>query len=597
KIVPAKDVVPPFDSFNETDNEHSRLSGYIDLNISTKTPVFIRREKEQQDFFVIGGEPIIPGSSLRGMSRTLVEIITFSRFQFFENKTLYHRKQGANAAANREMGFLYFNNGIFSIKKSSNVFQNLYDKSKEFQYTFDKENSTAMIKVYSGNMAKHHFKIEYATNGHTIEVPADVIASYEDDDTRNAEKQMEDLAQLARKPASFKEQLRNFDAKLPYIGIPVWYDSKYINGKEVAQHFGHCRNYRVHYHKNIAAHVNQNSLQQKQFDYAEAIFGFLRERREDKKEEFISRVFFEDAKNISYQYIEPTISKVLASPKPTSYQLYLEPKKHNGKKQYTTWDDDSKIRGNKLYWHKPDNSPWMETKVEFTPSDFMAMLKEYQLQEKELGNSLIRPAKEGEKYVIILADLPGKPKSAILKAIGKYESQHTVIKPIKNATFTSRIRFENLTKEELGALLFVLQLPPGCCHKLGMGKPLGLGSVEIQPTLTIIDRKKRYAQLFEGDSWYQPTISIKSKDDFIKDIEDYMLGNIPDNEKSNATTLWDVPRLKKLKTMLTFKHEGVKESDWLENTKYQELEEFKKRPVLPYPHEVVDLAKAKTTNL
>lgn len=75
--------------------------------------------------------------------------------------------------------------------------------------------------------------------------------------------------------------------------------------------------------------------------------------------------------------------------------------------------------------------------------------------------------------------------------MGKTKAQYTIIKPIKrNIKFKSRIRFENLTKEELGALLFVLDLPENHYHKIGMGKPLGLGSIEIKPSLFIVDRKR-----------------------------------------------------------------------------------------------------------
>jgi hypothetical protein len=46
-------------------------------------------------------------------------------------------------------------------------------------------------------------------------------------------------------------------------------------------------------------------------------------------------------------------------------------------------------------------------------------------------------------------------------------------------------------------LLFVLNLPEGYCHKIGMGKPLGLGSIKITATLSILDPKKRYCNLID----------------------------------------------------------------------------------------------------
>jgi CRISPR-associated protein (TIGR03986 family) len=51
------------------------------------------------------------------------------------------------------------------------------------------------------------------------------------------------------------------------------------------------------------------------------------------------------------------------------------------------------------------------------------------------------------------------------------------VKP--GAKFKSRIDVVNLSKEELGALLWLLNLPPDHHHRLGGGKPLGFGSVSI----------------------------------------------------------------------------------------------------------------------
>src|SRR5690606_29120848 len=73
------------------------------------------------------------------------------------------------------------------------------------------------------------------------------------------------------------------------------------------------------------------------------------------------------------------------------------------------------------------------------------------------------------------------------------DTQHTLIRPVKaGVTFAGRIHFENLTELELGALLHALELSEGCCHRIGMGKPLGLGSVRISVRLKTVDRAARY---------------------------------------------------------------------------------------------------------
>ncbi|EAW36935.1 TIGR03986 family CRISPR-associated RAMP protein [Lyngbya sp. PCC 8106] len=102
------------------------------------------------------------------------------------------------------------------------------------------------------------------------------------------------------------------------------------------------------------------------------------------------------------------------------------------------------------------------------------------------------------------------------------DTQTTLITPInKGVTFKFDIHFENLSDVELGALLWVLslssdksqQLETGktgeqYCFSLGIGKPLGMGAVKIDYELHLSDRKKRYSQLFENEQWSNPPISI-----------------------------------------------------------------------------------------
>jgi len=58
--------------------------------------------------------------------------------------------------------------------------------------------------------------------------------------------------------------------------------------------------------------------------------------------------------------------------------------------------------------------------------------------------------------------------------------------------FTFNVRFTNLSDYELGMLLFALKLEDGVCHKLGYGKPYGMGSVKIEPTEIKLLNKSAY---------------------------------------------------------------------------------------------------------
>ena len=66
--------------------------------------------------------------------------------------------------------------------------------------------------------------------------------------------------------------------------------------------------------------------------------------------------------------------------------------------------------------------------------------------------------------------------------------------------FCFEIKFENLSKEELGLLLFSIDLDEEekglRCHHIGMGKPLGMGSVKLNmKDIKLYNRQDRYRSL------------------------------------------------------------------------------------------------------
>lgn len=72
----------------------------------------------------------------------------------------------------------------------------------------------------------------------------------------------------------------------------------------------------------------------------------------------------------------------------------------------------------------------------------------------------------------------------------------------KDSIFGFTIYFENLTKEEYGLLLTTLELEPGLGHKIGMGKPLGLGSCVIEVKEIVEFSKNRYLSIDNSGEIY-----------------------------------------------------------------------------------------------
>jgi hypothetical protein len=74
------------------------------------------------------------------------------------------------------------------------------------------------------------------------------------------------------------------------------------------------------------------------------------------------------------------------------------------------------------------------------------------------------------------------------------------IQPLgRDTQFRFRLDFTALEAEELGALLFAIALEKKMRHKIGYGKPLGLGSIYLEPVkLTQIDYAARYTSPGRG---------------------------------------------------------------------------------------------------
>ncbi len=79
----------------------------------------------------------------------------------------------------------------------------------------------------------------------------------------------------------------------------------------------------------------------------------------------------------------------------------------------------------------------------------------------------------------------------------KYNKTVEAVKP--DAVFEFSVEYTNLTDDELALLVFALVLEPEMCHKVGMGKPVGLGSAKIEIVKwEQIDRQARYRRIGSG---------------------------------------------------------------------------------------------------
>ncbi|RMG03035.1 MAG: TIGR03986 family CRISPR-associated RAMP protein, partial [Planctomycetota bacterium] len=161
---------------------------------------------------------------------------------------------------------------------------------------------------------------------------------------------------------------------------------------------------------------------------------------------------------------------ILGQPKPQQARFYVarnrsgHPQPDGLRKQEAGYSKGKGLRGRKFYTHHrslPDGY-WDNPLEDRTQQPRGRHFQEYR-----------RPKLNGEE-----------------QRDSQNRSVQGWVKP--GTTFTFDIYVENLSKVELGALLWLLSLPEGCFHRIGGGKPLGFGSARLD----IADCK-----LYDNESW------------------------------------------------------------------------------------------------
>jgi CRISPR-associated protein (TIGR03986 family) len=579
-------------------------SGWIDLTIETLTPLYIRAAVTQptdgrwdtrdarlrpDPYSYPDGTPAIPGSSLRGMVRTLVEILSFSKIQpvsqvkpFF--RTVADDRIGKAYRARMMRGGQKPRGGILSIgqdgavisprdvvRVSRTVLQREgvgIQRGPNYTPPWPQQHGPCWVRVREGSHIVNEISIGPNSPSGSGWRRGTLVLTGNAPNKRNEFVFLDPEREESPLPVPeaiwerfhaedqiTQWQERAFPTDRPTRGCrrapghlrdgePVFFltDSERVSNENPAGlvFLGRAQMFRFPYDCSPADLV-PDEICNAGLDLAEAIFGKV-----DHEGAIKGRVHFEDAIAVEGgpDWYEPMlIPQILSAPKPTTFQHYLTQDGTKDRDQLATYlkGDYTTIRGYKLYWHRWD---------------------------EERG---ISQAKEPNDHDRLLEDLQRE---------SPHDTQHTIIRPVKaGVVFVGRVRFENLADLELGALLAALELPEGCCHRLGMGKPLGLGSVRVKTRLCLVDRAARYR------AWH-PTGEIPGEDGsrFHTAFENAML----QHAKMSGETLLagqqglrQIARLDVLYQMLSWNNRPL-----AEKTSYMNLARFRQRPVLPTPHHV-----------
>lgn len=648
RMVPAREL-PDLDRYSD-----ELLTGRLECDLETLSPLYVRgimtpddyrqfgekgpdqlsvKEKEQRASFystetaTIENFPVpaIPGSSLRGMVRTLVEIISFGRMRWVGKEPTFTFRAvaasrddplrepyrqvigpfGRNVRAGylvkrgddwfvqpaltpRDMGWPT-DDAFLKVKERIITGRDLpeYIRLDDPDYRpqihhvrFDinmgrNRRSVTVTRLTAARLSTLRYEGYLVCSGNMKETAGDRLQKSPRRSHALVLMRNINVRELKIRPQAIqdylagltpyqKEQLTAWSGERDrspngclYDGRPVFYVAE---GNEVAC-FGHSPNFRIPaqlHGSNRAAtpldFVPDALRNNPQPDLADAIFGWV-ENDDIPRGQRAGRVFFEDARFVGaangvWLSPVPIIPHVLSGPKATTFQHYLvqdrnaghDPDRKETLAHYGSPPDTTEIRGHKLYWHR-GSSPEIEAS-----------------------------SKERE-----------------------HEKQLTRIIPVKpGVRFTFTVHFENLGPEELGALCWALALPgehgKEYCHKLGMGKPLGMGAVKIKPRLFLSERcgrEGRYGRVFAGHRWHLAEQAADAAP-YIEQFERYVLNaaGLP-----GAANLAQVERIRMLLAMLEWR-EGTDE--WLQATSYMEVEagldkvnEYKERPVLPDPFGVL----------
>jgi CRISPR-associated protein (TIGR03986 family) len=507
------------------------LSGKITCNLELCAPIFVpdpekRVEIEEGEnkghkileFFKVNNKPVIPPTEIKGMIRSVAEAASNSCFSVFDGGMLGKRYDpGARIAGKKAYSGTIYAGRIEAIPTP--VLDGSIVKMEH-------------IKILKNIAVEHNIWNNIAKNGKPVYVnPSvvdegkiididdlsethreDYVVGYLKTSDNFENKEFERVFVETKNPKIFRFRYtiyQNFRianrnskhdrTKELKFGDTVWLRAKKnTEGKEEVEEIGFAQIYRKSFEYSLMDKLKKWS---KEFEHCSdpkhlcpacKIFGMVDE--DGINGGVAGNVSFSIAPlRNNLMNLKPNhLLKILSLPKPTFHPFYLLGGDYN--------TPSSKLRGRKFYWH---HQPWDKT------------LKSYTTTEKELKSN--------------------KQK------LGLTSSVELLLPP---AEFTFTVEFDNLDDSELGLLLWSLELEEGMAHKLGLGKPLGLGSVKINTKLEIIDRIDRYTKILSTGISDKPTEKQIYINEFKKKLE----------EENNNNNFDEIPNIRDLKNIMNLQN-------------------------------------------
>ncbi len=622
--VVAAEPLPTHDRYHPREGEQPRYTGRITCTLTTASPLYVRCGYTPKEYAEYGDKPfhelspeqkqaralffhyadpfapnadkiapIIPGSSLRGMLRALVEIAGYGKMDKVTDRQLFYRDvrnadyrkafAGAGAKVGNLPSYISLVHTGFLRKRSSGYVIEECDVARIYSEAGHRHIASIPdrngVQYQRGQGA--NFRPDWHFQHQTIYVHVDnVPRSYR---FNNKYLEFRAVRQAAWQPQpDFLEgtlvitgHMQNKHMEFVFLHkiikthqlhddlvrrfedddqISQWQEQAFpnngnrqkngglsdgepvfflLNNDGSVRFFGRAQLFRLPYGTAPFAFVPEIHRNPIVFDIAEAIFGFVRpERQKQDPQAIAGRVFVGDA------LLQPGQPDVLFAEALTP-QILASPKPTTFQHYLVQPNETRAVQQN---LHGYNSAP---------------------------GKTTIR----GHKLYWHKGEQPniGLPPSQI----DTNESQKTLIRPVKpGVTFEFTISFENLSAVELGALLWVLDKASDTRYrlKLGMAKPLGCGSVSIQSKLFLSQRTERYQTLFQADvhDWSTGEVEEYQRETYLDAFHTHVLAALKAHDPDRFNRYTKIDETLRIQCLLALlRWEGAPP---VESTRYMEIE-------------------------
>ncbi|MBU0500016.1 MAG: hypothetical protein KJ558_04550 [Gammaproteobacteria bacterium] len=459
---------------NKTHHSHARyapntFNGRLVCRLTTQTPIFIgagdvpnTQDPKQKENFKLNGQIALPATSLRGMASSLHEPITRSALRVMDDRHYSVRANTAQALPKKGKIIRGTNESDWKVADAESgdeylitpmVLNRLQALCDERTEDGDKHGKM-LPKLDPPNIARND---NPARDGNKIRLVVGQIVYF-------------DLEGSKLKEMAYSQIWRK---RIETDAGDPWQTHNALPNAELA-----------------ALHEGQRA-----FSPSELLFGCVEikptkaQQGQEKQtiQAFASKVHFGFGRALGNVGLLGEVTlKILSSPKPPSPAMYVQ--KRNGGAAYISKaalannPGKSALKGRKAYLHA--------------------------LRSQDGG---VQPLDDrGQKN--------GNCAPWITAHPGEYQNQKVRIRPIDvGKEFFFEVDFVNLSQSELESLCASLAPHSTYEHKLGMGKPIGLGSVKIDIVgMYRVDRSARYRQTdFAKDAryaqvWKPETLSLPS---------------------------------------------------------------------------------------